>query len=235
MRNLIRATLLSGGLLLALAVPGLGLADGPECDGSACVTVTPSDNLPETATVQVSGTGFDSPDNEVVISQCTTVHTGPDQGPECSLEATYTATDSSGAFGPVPITVHRNLQTDEPWDCAREVSCYVRVLARFGNALVQHHLTFTKPPDTDPPDTEITRRPPPRNEFHRAHYRWTADDNDVVVGSQCKLDRKPWKRCSSPKTIKHLDEGRHKFKVRAIDAAGNRDPTPAKDRFRVVG
>jgi len=34
--------------------------------------------------------------------------------------------------------------------------------------------------------------------------------------------------------MKHLDEGKHKFKVRATDAAGNTDPTPAKDKFKVV-
>jgi hypothetical protein len=28
--------------------------------------------------------------------------------------------------------------------------------------------------------------------------------------------------------------GRHLFRVRATDAAGNADPTPAKDRFKIV-
>ena len=32
-----------------------------------------------------------------------------------------------------------------------------------------------------------------------------------------------------------LKPGKHKFKVRAIDAAGNIDPSPAKDKFKVVG
>ena len=39
----------------------------------------------------------------------------------------------------------------------------------------------------------------------------------------------------SPKKVKHLDEGKHKFKVRAVDGAGNVDPTAAKDKFKVVG
>jgi hypothetical protein len=52
---------------------------------------------------------------------------------------------------------------------------------------------------------------------------------------ECKADKKPFKPCMSPKKVKRLDEGRHKFKVRATDAAGNVDPTPDKDRFRVVG
>jgi hypothetical protein len=34
--------------------------------------------------------------------------------------------------------------------------------------------------------------------------------------------------------LKRLTKGKHEFKVRAIDATGVPDPTPAKDRFRIV-
>ena len=50
---------------------------------------------------------------------------------------------------------------------------------------------------------------------------------------RCKLDRKRPARCRSPRTYKHLKPGRHRFKVWAIDAAGNKDPTPAVVRFKV--
>ena len=36
------------------------------------------------------------------------------------------------------------------------------------------------------------------------------------------------------KALKRLDEGKHRFQVRAIDAAGNVGPA-AKDKFKVVG
>jgi hypothetical protein len=51
---------------------------------------------------------------------------------------------------------------------------------------------------------------------------------------QCKLDKKPFKACGSPKTYKKLKPGKHVFKVRAIDKAGNVDPTPAKRKFTVL-
>jgi hypothetical protein len=51
---------------------------------------------------------------------------------------------------------------------------------------------------------------------------------------QCKLDKKPFKPCRSPKKYKHLKPGKHVFEVRAIDAAGNRDKSPATRRFRVL-
>jgi hypothetical protein len=51
---------------------------------------------------------------------------------------------------------------------------------------------------------------------------------------QCKLDKKPFKPCRSPKKYKRLKPGKHVFEVRAIDAAGNRDKTPATRKFRVL-
>jgi hypothetical protein len=51
----------------------------------------------------------------------------------------------------------------------------------------------------------------------------------------CKLDRRPFRRCSSPKTYRGLAAGRHRFAVVAIalDEFGQRDPTPAVRHFRI--
>lgn len=52
----------------------------------------------------------------------------------------------------------------------------------------------------------------------------------------CKLDRGPFRRCSSPKTYRGLSAGRHRFAVAAIalDEFGERDPTPAIRHFRIA-
>jgi hypothetical protein len=50
---------------------------------------------------------------------------------------------------------------------------------------------------------------------------------------QCKLDRRKATACRSPQRYANLAPGRHSFKAWAIDAAGNKDATPAKRRFRV--
>ena len=42
----------------------------------------------------------------------------------------------------------------------------------------------------------------------------------------CKLDRKQYKPCTSPKTYKKLKRGKHVFRVKARDRAGNVDRTP---------
>jgi hypothetical protein len=50
---------------------------------------------------------------------------------------------------------------------------------------------------------------------------------------ECKLDKRSFEPCRSPKKYKHLSKGRHKFKVSAIDASGNVDPSPAKMKFTI--
>jgi hypothetical protein len=52
---------------------------------------------------------------------------------------------------------------------------------------------------------------------------------------KCKLDKAKYKSCHSPKTFRHLDEGKHKVKVVATDAAGNTDPTAAVEKFKIDG
>ncbi|HEX8688973.1 MAG TPA: hypothetical protein VF729_01890, partial [Solirubrobacterales bacterium] len=49
----------------------------------------------------------------------------------------------------------------------------------------------------------------------------------------CKVDRGPFRSCSSPYTTKTLSFGAHTVQVRAV-AGGAADPTPAKSSFRVV-
>ncbi len=85
--------------------------------------------------------------------------------------------------------------------------------------------------DSKPPDTTITKKPQKRSAKKRVRFEFKSSEK----GSQfaCKLDRKPYRPCSSPYR-KKVGVGRHKFKVRAIDDAGNADPTPAKAKFRRV-
>ncbi len=87
--------------------------------------------------------------------------------------------------------------------------------------------------DTDPPETEITKGAPNKLDKHKFKFKFTSSEPDSTF--ECKVDSKPFKPCTSPRKVKHLDEGKHKFKVVATDAAGNTDPSAAKDKFKVVG
>ncbi|HET7574872.1 MAG TPA: right-handed parallel beta-helix repeat-containing protein [Solirubrobacterales bacterium] len=86
--------------------------------------------------------------------------------------------------------------------------------------------------DRTPPNTRIGKRPAARTHARRATFRFSASEPGSRF--QCSLDRKPFRACRSPRTFKRLRPGKHSFRVRAVDAAGNRDPTPAAFRFRVV-
>jgi hypothetical protein len=100
-----------------------------------------------------------------------------------------------------------------------------------GNPLRQDDCT---PPDTDtdPPETEITKGAPNKLDKSKVKFKFTADEPNVTF--ECKLDKKPYKPCTSPRKVKRLDDGKHKFKVIATDEAGNSDPSAAKDKFKVV-
>lgn len=88
------------------------------------------------------------------------------------------------------------------------------------------------PPDT-PPDTEIVRAP--SRETHRSNARFKFRATEPDVRFECSRDSSPYRPCRSPKRYGGLTVGRHMFKVRAIDSAGNADPTTARYGWRVKG
>jgi hypothetical protein len=87
--------------------------------------------------------------------------------------------------------------------------------------------------DTKPPNTKIKKGPRGEVETDTVKFKFKATEPGSTF--ECKLDRKKFKPCSSPKKLKNLDEGKHRFYVRATDAAGNTDRSPAKRKFEVVG
>ena len=49
----------------------------------------------------------------------------------------------------------------------------------------------------------------------------------------CSLDDAPFATCTSPQTYSSLDDDTHTFRVAAVDAVGNVDPTPALWKWTV--
>jgi len=88
-------------------------------------------------------------------------------------------------------------------------------------------------PDTKAPQTEILRGP--KGRVGKTTVRFGFKSNEKGSTFRCKLDRKPYRVCKSPKTYKNLKPGKHVFKVRAVDKAGNIDPTAAKRKFVILG
>src|SRR5207237_4887571 len=89
----------------------------------------------------------------------------------------------------------------------------------------------TTPPDTTPPDTTITAAPPARSSSSSASFSFTATE----AGSSfaCRLDGGAFAPCVSPRSYSALGFGDPNLEVRATDAAGNTDPTPASYAWTV--
>ena len=85
--------------------------------------------------------------------------------------------------------------------------------------------------DTTPPETTITSAPPDPSNAASAEFEFSS--NESGSSFECSLNGGTFQRCTSPKGYPDLPEGRHTFEVRAIDAAGNPDPTPASHAWTV--
>jgi hypothetical protein len=86
-------------------------------------------------------------------------------------------------------------------------------------------------PDMSPPNTTIGR-----TKLRAARRSASFAFSSTEAGStfRCKLDKGAFAACKSPRTYKNLKPGKHNFKVAAVDAAGNVDPSPAVSRFQVT-
>ncbi len=93
-------------------------------------------------------------------------------------------------------------------------------------------VTPTPPaPDVTPPATSLRRA---RINQAKARATFTFASGESGSTFSCRLDRRKRRSCTSPKTYKKLEPGRHVFRVRARDRAGNRDATPVVRRFKIA-
>jgi uncharacterized delta-60 repeat protein len=101
--------------------------------------------------------------------------------------------------------------------------------ATFG--LVRYLADGSAGPDTTPPETTITSGP--SGAISIATPTFSFSSSEVGSTFECRVDVSSFTACSSPYTIPAVAEGAHAFEVRAIDLAGNVDPTPAAASFTV--
>lgn len=85
--------------------------------------------------------------------------------------------------------------------------------------------------DKTPPQTKI--KSGPGKDLSQGKAKFVLSSSEPGSSFACKLDKKKAVPCRSPKSYSGLKPGHHTFQVWATDAAGNKDPTPAKRRFRV--
>jgi hypothetical protein len=86
------------------------------------------------------------------------------------------------------------------------------------------------PGDTTAPDTTITSGPTGTITTKTAAFQFASEAGATFA---CSVDGAAYTSCTSPRTLTDLSEGAHTFNVRASDAAGNTDQTPATRTFTV--
>jgi hypothetical protein len=85
--------------------------------------------------------------------------------------------------------------------------------------------TTTWTVDTVAPNTTILSNP--TNPTTSTTATFTFNSSETPIAHECRLDGGTFATCTSPKDYTGLAAGSHTFDVRAVDAAGNADATPA--------
>jgi hypothetical protein len=180
------------------------------------------------------------------------VHFAPDTvAPETTIdskpEATTTATTATFAFS--------SSEPGSTYECSVDGGAYggctspkdltglsvgshtfhVRAIDQAGNTdptPAGHTWTVEVPPaDTTAPDTTIDSQPDATTTSTAATFAFSSSE----LGStyQCSREGAAYAACTSPQEYTGLSFGSHTFEVRAIDQAGNVDPTPATSTWTV--
>jgi ELWxxDGT repeat protein len=86
--------------------------------------------------------------------------------------------------------------------------------------------------DFSPPETSIDSGPSGTTGDSTPTFAFSSDEPGTF---ECSLDSGAYASCTSPDTVGPLTAGSHTFRVRATDASGNTDATPASRSFTVTG
>jgi hypothetical protein len=91
--------------------------------------------------------------------------------------------------------------------------------------------TFTWTIDTTAPDTTIDSSP---SDPSSPDVTFAFSSTEGGSTFECSLDGAAFSACTSPQAYNALPSGAHTFDVRATDAAGNTDPSPASFSWTVT-
>jgi Ca2+-binding RTX toxin-like protein len=220
-------------------------ADGG--DWAACTSPARFSDLPDgphslsVRAVDVAGNVDASPEMLAwtvdTVAPQTTIDGGPD-GPTASAGASFAY--SGDTLGGTAIASYECRVDDGAWGaCAAlaglaqgEHRFQVRATDAAGN-VDDTPATRTWTVDTIVPETTIKTGPQSAVNAKTAAFTYESDalGGTAVTGYECRLDGGAWAACADG--YGDLAEGDHTLAARAVDAAGNRDDTPAEWQWLV--
>lgn len=201
-------------------------------DGAPLVAVATDSDFPMPAgSADATYGGMD----EAVLARFgsqATVHglTGP-TGPTADATPTWAfGTDYVGARTECRIDAAAWAPCAGTWTAAALATgshtVQVRALDRPGHA--GPVVSATVQVDVTAPQSRITKHPRKRTQKATARFRFAAEPGATL---SCKVDKRPWRACRARFAVK-VKPGKHVLRVRATDALGNTDTTPAVFRWK---
>jgi hypothetical protein len=91
---------------------------------------------------------------------------------------------------------------------------------------------FVSDGDVTAPETRIDSAPASPTRYSSATFTFSSTESGATF--ECDLDATGFRACVSPSTLTGLSKGMHTFQVRARDAAGNLDATPASHTWNIL-
>ena len=144
---------------------------------------------------------------------------------------TLSVFSGAGAGGTLVESIPAAVASDGSWSVtaspALDEGTYTAQAAQSdssGHTGTSASVTFTV--DLTPPDSEIDSKPSDPAVSSSASFSFHASEAGSLF--QCNVDGGSYDPCTSGSSLTGLADGRHDFAVRAVDAAGNVDPTPAQ-------
>lgn len=84
------------------------------------------------------------------------------------------------------------------------------------------------------PLPRITFGPASKTRLRRPIFRFIDSTEQPGTKFSCRVDKKPWKVCTSPLKLKKVKLGRHTFSVKAVNAVDMPSAAPVTRKFKVV-
>jgi hypothetical protein len=146
---------------------------------------------------------------------------------EC--DGRYTRTETSQT----PLVFSTTGRLPPGFAASRTISGETAILGRGPHSFAVWSLTLDDPGyDLTPPRTVLRASPPRATARRSATFRFSASEAGATF--HCALDRTGWTPCRSPKAYRGLRVGRHVFRVRAQDRAGNVDASPVRYVWTII-
>jgi hypothetical protein len=191
-------------------------------DSAGNVDATPATHGWTVGTIGPNASITDGPLNSSDSRSATFTFTGAEA--DGSYECKIDGEGSTGTFSACTSGQSFTVDADGTY------TFYVRASDALGNFGTPDSYSWTV--DTTAPDTTIDTKPSdPSNNASPSFTFSSSEENSTF---ECKLDNEAsFTSCSSPKALSSLGEGSHTFQVRAKDAAGNVDGSPASYTWTV--